>query len=211
MKIAVSFLSSNYEFKKTIDLINKTDVSYLHVDVMDGLFVNNKTPFNKKMLDCLKDSPKPKEIHFMTLHLKKFIDIFSYIQPEIVYYSYEATTDHNALINYIKEKKCQVGIAVNPLTDLSKLSPYLNKIDAVLLMSVIPGYGGQEFIKDTPFRIKQLMALRKEHKAKFIINVDGGVNDNSWQSFKKLNVDRIVVGSYVCKSADFDASLAKLK
>lgn len=211
MKTSVSFLSSQYNFEKTISLINESKATYIHVDVMDGLFVNNITPFNRNRLDILKKSKKPKEVHLMTLHLKKFIDIFSYIEPKCVVYEFEATTQHEKLIKYIKNKNCKVGIAIGPLTDILLLKPYLNKIDMVLVMSVIPGYGGQEFLMETIDRIAYLNKIREEKKLDFQISVDGGINDKTIQYLKDLALDRVVVGSYVCKSANFDKQIEKLK
>lgn len=211
MKISVSFLSSQYNFGKTISLINESNASYIHVDVMDGLFVNNVTPFNKDTLDILRKSNKPKEVHLMTLHLKKFIDVFSYIDPECIIYEFEATTQHEKLIKYIKNKNCKVGIAIGPLTDISLIEPYLKKIDIVLVMSVIPGYGGQEFLLETIDRIAYLQKIREEKKLDFQISVDGGINDKTMKHLKDLTLDRVVVGSYVCKSADFDKQIEKLE
>ena len=120
MEVAITFLKSNNNFNKTIELINQSQADFLHVDVIDGLFVNNTTPFDKGKLEVLKKSQKRKEVHLMTLHLEKFIDVFSYINPECIIYEFEATTHHNKIIKYIKDKNCQVGIAISPLTNLKK-------------------------------------------------------------------------------------------
>lgn len=211
MKTSISFLSSQYSFDKTIELINKSKADFIHVDVMDGLFVNNRTPFDKSMLDTLKNSRKPKEVHLMTLHLKKFIDVFSYIKPESIIYEFEATTDHNKLIKYIKSKEVKVGIAINPLTNIDLLIPYLKKIDIILVMSVIPGYGGQKFLKETTERISYLEKIREEQDLHFVISVDGGISEDTIKSLKENKLDRIVAGSYVCKSANFDKQIEKLE
>lgn len=211
METSVSFLSSQYSFEKTIRLINESKASYIHVDVMDGLFVNNVTPFNRNMLDILKKSKKPKEVHLMTLHLKKFIDVFLYIEPEYMIYEFEATTNHENLIKYIKNKNCKVGMAIGPLTDIALIEPYLKKIDMVLVMAVIPGYGGQKFLIETMDRIAYLQKIREEKRLDFLIHVDGGINDKTYAYLKDLSLDRVVVGSYVCKSANFDKQIEKLK
>lgn len=211
METSVSFLSSQYSFEKTIRLINESKASYIHVDVMDGLFVNNVTPFNRNMLDILKKSKKPKEVHLITLHLKKFIDVFLYIEPEYMIYEFEATTNHENLIKYIKNKNCKVGMAIGPLTDIALIEPYLKKIDMVLVMAVIPGYGGQKFLIETMDRIAYLQKIREEKRLDFLIHVDGGINDKTYAYLKDLALDRVVVGSYVCKSANFDKQIEKLK
>lgn len=211
MKTSISFLSSQYSFDKTIELINKSESDFIHVDVMDGLFVSNSTPFNKAMLDTLKNSKKLKEVHLMTLHLKKFIDVFSYIHPESIIYEFESTTDHNKLIKYIKDKEMKVGIAIGPLTNINLIIPYLKKIDIVLVMSVIPGYGNQKFLPETLERLDFLEKIRKEQNLNFIISIDGGINTDSLNSLKDKKLDRIVAGSYVCKSANFDKQIEMLK
>lgn len=210
MKTSISFLSSSYSFSKTIELINISKADFIHIDVMDGLFVNNRTPFQKEMLDILKKSKKAKEVHLMTLHLKQFIDVFSYIEPEIIIYEYEATSNHEEIIEYIKEKNCKVGIAINPLTDIEKITPYLKKVDMVLIMSVIPGYGGQQFIKATKNRILELQNLRDKKELSYLIHVDGGIDDKVMPCLKDTKIDRVVLGSYVCKSANFDKQIEKV-
>lgn len=211
MKTSISFLSSNYGFKKTIDLIAESNADFIHVDVMDGLFVNNKTNFTKKMLEELKEIDKPKDVHLMTLHLKNYIDVFSYLNPEFITFSYEATTDPDDIINYIKSKNIKVGIAINPFTEIETLIPYLNRIDLVLVMSVIPGYGGQKFISSTSDKLIKLDSLRKKYKANFKISVDGGIDENTIKVISKEKLDIVVSGSYVCSSSDFNKAIEKIK
>lgn len=211
MKVSVSFLNSLYSFNKTIKKINESNANYIHVDVMDGIFVNNITYFDKDMLKELKNSKKEKEVHLMTLNLKKYIDLFSFIKPMIIYYEFEATTNHNKVIKYIKDKGCKVGIAINPFTDMDSLKPYLKKIDAVLIMSVIPGYGSQKFLDDTSSRISELENLRKKTKTKFLINVDGGVNNETLSTLKDNSIDIVVAGSYICNCENYNKKIDELK
>jgi ribulose-phosphate 3-epimerase len=211
MKVSVSFLNSCYDFYKTVDLIDKSNADFIHIDVMDGLFVNNKTNFNKDMIEYLKKCKIAKDVHLMTLHLTSYIDVFSYIKPDYITYSFESTTNHDNIIDYIKSKGIKVGIAVNPLTDIKMLKPYLNKIDLVLVMSVIPGYGGQKFISDTPKRVSELFNLRNKLNANFIINVDGGINDLTIKKFKNGDLDMAVSGSFICNSNNYNLQINKLK
>lgn len=211
MKTSVSFLGSSYPFPKIIERISASTANFIHVDVADGLFVNNRTPFTSEMLEILKKSQKPKEVHLMTLHLKPFIDVFSLINPECIVYQFEATTHHDKLIKYIKSKKTKVGIAIGPLTQIESLTPYLKKIDLVIVLSVIPGYGGQKFIKETISRIEELQKLRKEKKANFFISVDGGINEETIKDLRNLKIDRLVAGSYVYNSGNFNEQIKKLK
>lgn len=211
MKVGISFLSRTESFYKTIDRINASSADYIHIDVADGLFVNNRTPFDRNMLDYLKSSKKKKDVHLMTLHIKQFVDVFSYLNPEYITYSFEATTKHTSIIKYIKEKKCKVGLAVGPLTELSSILPYLKKIDQVLIMSIIPGYGGQKFIPNILSKIEELVKIRKEQNLHFIINIDGGINIDSLPLLKDVPLDMVVAGSYVCKSINYDERISHLK
>lgn len=211
MKTSISFLKSSYEFKKTLDLIAESNADYIHVDVMDGLFVNNKTNFTKEMMEILKKNPKPKDVHLMTLHLKGYIDVFSYLSPEYITFALEASTNPEEIIEYIKDKGIKVGVAINPFTEIDAILPFLNQLDLVLIMSVIPGYGGQKFINSTAEKLKQLDKIRKEYKAKFKISVDGGIDENTIKLVDKKTLDIVVSGSYVCGSANFNESIEKLK
>ncbi len=211
MKLSVSILKSHYNFSKTIELLNKTNTNYIHIDVMDGLFVNNYTPFNEEMLNILKKSKKKCDVHLMTLHLKDFIDVFATIKPAYITYQFEATTHHTEIIKYIKDKGIKVGIAINPFTNLEELIPYLPKIDLVLVMSVIPGYGSQKFLNSTPERIKTLKKLIKSTSSKCLISVDGGINPESLKLMEKSKPHIAVSGSFVCMSSNFDSQIEKLK
>lgn len=211
MKVSVSILKRYYDFDKTLDLIEKSNADSIHLDVIDGIYANNKTVFTKKMLDCLKKNKKPKDVHLMTLHLKGFIDIFSYIEPEYITVQMEAATDIEETIEYIKSKNIKVGLAISPLTDISALIPYLNNVDLILVMSVIPGYGGQKFLKNTKERIKELDQLKKEYHAHFIISVDGAIDDKTIKQLDKKKIDIAVSGSFICNSSNFDEKIKKLK
>ncbi len=210
MQTSISFLSSAYSFDKTIEQINNSIASAIHVDVMDGLFINHVTHFTKEQMQILKNSPKPKEIHLMTLHLKKYIDLFSHIQPEYIIYEYEATVNHKKIINYIKEKQIKAGIAVGPLTDINVLIPYLKNIDMILVMGVIPGAGGQAFLKQTVDRVIELQEIREKNHFSFLISVDGGINEETIQLLNNTKLDRVVTGSYVCKSPNFNEKIKNL-
>lgn len=211
MKISVSFLSKFEPFSRILEKINKSKASFIHVDVLDGIYTNSTTFFNKEMMESLKKSPKKIEVHLMTLHLKKYIDLFSYLNPEVIIYEFEATTKSDKVIKYIKDKNCKVGIAINPFTPVSSIIPYLKKIDLVLVMSVIPGYGSQKFIMSTKDKIKELEDLRKSLKANFLISVDGGINEESLKTLSNNKIDRAVAGSFVCNSANYDLQITTLE
>ncbi len=211
MKISISFLKSCYDFKKTIDLINKSNADYIHIDVVDGLFSNSKTNFTKNKINYLKKIPKKKDVHLMTLHLKDYIDVFSLIKPEFITFQFESTTNHLEIINYIKSKNIKVGLAISPFTNLKEITPFLSELDLVLIMSVIPGYGGQKFIIREVKKVKELNKLKEKNKYNFLINVDGGIDYDKAKILKTIGANIIVAGSYVCNNYNFDENIDKLK
>jgi len=211
MKTSISFLKSDYDFYETIDKINKSNADYIHLDIMDGLFVNNKTKFDKSMLDYLKSSKTKRDVHLMTLNLKNYIDVFSYVNPEFITFELEASTNPEEIIDYIKSKGINVGIAINPFTEVDAILPFINTVDLILIMSVIPGYGGQKFITSTSKKIEKLYKFREEYKANFKISVDGGITDQTIKLLNKNYLDIVVSGSYVCQSADFNEKINRLR
>lgn len=210
MKVSVSFLKSNFSFEKTLDLLEQSSADLIHIDIADGLFVNNRTHFTQAQLEYLKKSKKTKEVHLMTLHIKNYIDCFSFIHPECFILSYEASANIEELISYVKNKGFHVGISINPFTEVSSILPYINRLDQIVVMSVIPGYGGQKFLPVAINKIKQLQEIKKEYNADFKISVDGGITD---ETLRKIDakLDIAVSGSFICQSPDFNRQIKKLK
>lgn len=206
MKVSVSFIKSKYNENKTIELINQTSADYLHVDLMDGLFVNNKNYSFEKIRDFLKNNQKPLDIHFMyknpILEIKKYIEL----APEFITIHLECDDNIEDIIDYIHSKNIKCGISIKPSTKVEDLIPYLNKIEQVLIMSVEPGEGGQSFIIDTIQKLKEL----KNHRKDYIISIDGGIN-NETIKYVKDYVDMVVAGSYICLSDDFEKNIKILK
>ena len=196
MKISASFLTID-----NIDNVNKLvacDIDYLHLDIMDGVFVDNK---NEVVSVANK---KPLDIHLMVSDVYKYIDIYKKLNPLFITFHYEAVTDVLEAINYIKKFNIKVGLSIKPTTKVEEIIPYLPYLDLVLVMSVEPGYGGQSFIMDTVDKIKKL----KELKGNYLIEVDGGINDNTINLVS--DADIVVVGSYIT-SGDYSERIKKLK
>lgn len=145
MQISVSYLSSLYDKEKTIELINKTDAQYIHVDLMDGGFVSHKNFTINEVLDNLKDNKKPIDIHLMVFDPIIYIEKLATLKPEYITFHLEATKDIIKTIELIKNLGIKAGIALNPETNIMELMPYISFIDLVLVMSVAPGEGGQKF------------------------------------------------------------------
>ena len=202
MKISGSILDLNS--KEQIDNLNNTQIDFIHLDIMDGLFVVNKTKKIDEYKYLLKDINKSLEIHLMVKDVKSYIDSYKVFNPKYIIFHYEAVNDCNEIINYIKNLDIKVGISINPKTDIDVLIPYLDKIDLVLIMSVEPGLGGQIFIPNVIEKIDKLNKL----KGDFLIEIDGGIND---KTIKFVNVDIAVVGSYITKSDNYKKQIDKLK
>ena len=196
MKISASFLTID-----NIDNVNKLvdcDIDYLHLDIMDGIFVNNK---NEAINITNK---KPLDVHLMVNDVYKYIDIYKNLNPLFITFHYEAVIDVLEVINYIKKFNIKVGLSIKPSTKVEEIIPYLPYLDLVLVMSVEPGQGGQSFIMDTVDKIKKL----KELKGNYLIEVDGGINDNTVHLVS--DADIIVVGSYIT-SGDYEERIRNLK
>ncbi len=202
MKISASFLSSNYNLEDTIKYLNESSTDYIHVDFMDNTFVNN-TSYSLKDLEVLKNTNKRLDVHLMVSEPLKYIDYFSKLNTEFISFHYEAVNNHLEIINYIKGKNIKVGMAINPETNIDVLNPFLDLIDLVLVMSVTPGRGGQEFIYNTVNKIKEL-----KEKKNILINVDGGINKDT---IKLVDTDIAVAGSYICKSDNFEERINSLR
>ncbi len=209
MKISVSYLSSNYSKEKTIAKIEASAADYIHVDLMDGGFVPHKNFTISEVLILLKRHEKPLDIHLMTFDPIKYIADLAQLKPEYITFHIEATKDIVATIEEIKKYNIKAGLAIKPDTDILELVPFLDFIDLVLIMSVTPGAGGQEFIKDSCARLKSLEKIRKDNNENFLISMDGGLNADTIKLVPTLDI--AVSGSYICKNSDYNTQIASLK
>ena len=206
-KISVSFLSSKDE-QKDILKINRTSADYIHVDVMDGRFVKKKHKPYKMLYKMSNAITKRLDVHLMEKNPLKNINYFAALNTEYITVHVELEKVDKYL-DLIKEYGIKCGLAINPDTDVSILLPFLSKIDMVLIMSVFPGKGGQEFIDDTIKKILKVKKMIVSKKVKVKISVDGGVND---EVAKRLDfVDIIVSGSYITNSDNFEEKINILK
>lgn len=189
MKLSVSFLSisDNIEKIKSLDNIN-TD--YIHYDVMDGIFTENKSLSYEEMKNL--NLSKPKDVHLMVEDVKTFVSKFQNLNPEYITFHVEANVNKKEVIDYIHSFGIKVGLSINPETDINEIMPFLKDIDLILVMSVHPGKGGQTFINVSE-RLKKLKELKKQYN--FLISVDGGINNETIKYCK--DSDMVVVGSYI--------------
>ena len=196
MKISASFLTID-----NIDNVNKLvncDIDYLHLDIMDGIFVDNKN----EVLEV--PHIKPLDIHLMVSDVYKYIDEYKKFNPLYITFHYEVDKDILSIINYIKKFNIKVGLSIKPSTKVEEIIPYLPYLDLVLVMSVEPGKGGQSFIMDSIDKIKKL----KELKGDYVIEVDGGINDDTIKYVS--DADIVVVGSYIT-SGNYEERIKNLK
>lgn len=203
MKISASFLSIKDNLKENIARLTQTDIDYLHLDIMDGNFVENKT-WDIEQIKGIINYNKPLDIHLMVDDVYKYIDQFQVLKPIYITFHYEINYDIMKVIEYIKQYGIKVGLSIKPETDVEQILPYLPYIDLIQVMSVDPGSGGQTFISNTTDKIEKLRAI----DGNFLIEVDGGINIDTIDLVK--NVDIIVVGSYIT-NGDYEERIKNIK
>lgn len=208
MKISASILDIKEPKQLEVMKLSNLDIDYIHLDVMDGVFVENKTLSLSEFENIIRFSSKPIDVHLMVSDVKKYIDSYFKLNPEYIIFHYEAVSDVIGVINYIKEKKIKVGLSIKPNTEINEIINYLNYVDLVLLMSVEPGRGGQSFIREVKDKIDLLHQIKNKEGYNFIIEVDGGINNETIKLCK--NADMCVVGSYITKN-DYEASVSELR
>ena len=201
----MSFLKTRLTPQETISELNWTSCDYLHIDVMDGVFVDNETMNIDEITLLLRENIKPLDVHLMCSNLKKYIPLYADLMPKYITFHLEAVDNVDEIINYIHSYGIKCGISIKPETNVDELLPYLDKIDLVLVMSVNPGLGGQTFMMESTNKINK---LRKLNKGNFKISVDGGINN---ETIKYVDVDIAVSGSYVCMSNDFEEAISNLR
>ena len=206
MKISASFLKIQNDKEK----IRKLDLlsDYMHFDIMDGNFVSASTVSYEVMKENTSEILKPKDIHLMVEDIYSYVDTYKELSPEFITFHYEATDDVQSVIDYVKSLGIKPGISINPDTEVKVLNPYLDKIDLVLVMSVFPGKGGQEFINISD-KLDYLNRYREINDLNYMIEVDGGINDMTIEKVKKA--DMAVVGSYITDSDDYESQFERLR
>tara|TARA_B000000565_G_scaffold232672_1_gene192094 strand:- start:397 stop:1053 length:657 start_codon:yes stop_codon:yes gene_type:complete len=210
--IAPSMLSSDFgRLIDEIELINKSNADWFHLDVMDGVFVPNIT-FGSPVLEIFKNyAKKPLDIHLMIVNPENYIDKFSSYNPDTITFHIEAVKDISAILKKIKNLNIKAGLAINPDTPIKNLEPYLNEIDMVCLMGVFPGFSGQKFINKTNSRLRDLKKLIESKKSNALIQIDGGVDLSNVKELSRLGADILVSGSCIFKSKNPSKIIDSLK
>lgn len=211
MKVSTSILSIKSNLSDNIKILDKSGTDYIHLDIMDGNFVTNKTWNYSDIKDILKDISTPIDVHLMVSNLDYYIDNFSKLNPNNITFHLEVTDNINKYINLIREKNIKVGLAIKPNTDINLIIPYLEYLDLVLVMSVEPGAGGQKFIDSSCDRIKLLKEIKELYGYNYIIEVDGGINADTVKLVANSGVDLVVSGSYITNGDNYKERIDTLK
>ena len=211
-KIAPSLLSADFlNLQRDVEMINNSDADWLHLDIMDGVFVPNIS-FGFPVLNALKDvCKKPMDVHLMIVEPQKFINEVAATGAYMMNVHYEACTHLNRTIAAIRETGMKAGVTLNPHTPVSLLEDIIHDVDMVLLMSVNPGYGGQRFIEHSIQKVKELKSLITRKGLSTLIEVDGGVNAETGKRLFEAGADVLVAGNYVFKSPDPVETIRQLK
>ena len=205
MQISTSILNS-LNREESIKKLNYTKTNYIHIDVMDGLFVSDKQFTINEIKSLSNISMKKLDIHLMVENPINYVKELSNMKIEYITFHIEVDNDINKIISSIRDLGYKVGIAIKPDTDINKLKPYLDKIDLILVMSVVPGKGGQPFLETTPPRINKIKELIQDKD--ILIEVDGGITEKTIE--KVPNADIVVSGSYIVKSDDYKKQIENL-
>lgn len=199
MKVSVSILSKDIKASDIVKKLDGTQTDYIHIDIMDGKFVPNKTWTFSEIKKITSYSHLPLDVHLMVTNPQKYIEDYALLNTNDIIFHYEAVKDVNEMINLIKNYGLKVGIAISPDTDVEVLYPYLKNIDRVLIMSVYPGASGQAFIENTIVKIQKLKEEILKQEVTTLIEVDGGINDETAVFCKEAGVDILVSASYIHK------------
>ena len=208
MKVGVSFLSSK-DVVRDLKILNNTDADYIHVDVMDGKFVTNKTMPFKEMKHISDYTDKRLDIHLMVEEASKYIPLYAELNAEYITIHVEIDENIEEDLKLIRSFGIKAGLSVKPDTKVSELIPYLPYIDQVLIMSVEPGAGGQTFIDSSENKIRETRALLNSYNIDAIISVDGGIRDTTVKMCR--DADMVVSGSYVVLSDNFQEKISSLR
>lgn len=208
MKVSTTFLSSK-DVPKDLMLLDRTDTDYIHVDVMDGKFVSNKTMPFSEMKHISDYTSKRLDVHLMVVNPSKYIPLYAELNTEYITFHVEVLEDIEKNLKMIKDYSIKCGLSIKPDTKVSSLIPYLPYLDLILIMSVEPGKGGQAFIPESENKIKEVRALLESYNINAVINVDGGINDKTISMCR--DADMVAAGSYVVLSDNFQEKISSLR
>jgi ribulose-phosphate 3-epimerase len=210
--IAPSVLAADFSnLEKEIKMINESEADWIHVDIMDGVFVPNIS-MGLPVVEAIKrHASKPLDVHLMIVQPERYVEAFHKAGAEIISVHAEACAHLHRNLQQIRALGCKAGVALNPHTPVSVLENVIAEVDLVCVMSVNPGFGGQKFIMNTYRKVEQLKKLITDHNTKTLIEIDGGVNQDNAKSLLDAGADVLVAGNFVFSSPNPKDVIARLK
>ena len=209
--ISPSMLSADFgNLERDTKMIDRSAAEWVHIDVMDGVFVPNISFGFPVMKPIRKATNKVLDVHLMIVEPEKYVRRFVEAGADYVTFHYEATDDIEGCIKAIREAGARVGISIKPATEAAVLTDILSKVDLVLVMSVEPGFGGQSFIDGSLDKIRDLAKMRQEQGLDFIIEVDGGISAKNAAEVFNAGAEALVAGSAVFGAADPEAEIVNM-
>ena len=210
--VSPSLLSADFlHLSKDIEMVNRSQADWFHLDIMDGVFVPNISYGLPVVSQIKKIATKPLDVHLMIVQPERYVEAFHKAGADILTVHYEACTHLHRTIQQIKAQGMKAGVSLNPHTPASLLEDVIEDIDVVLLMSVNPGFGGQSFIEQTINKVDKLKKLIMESNSHTLIEIDGGVNFETGKRLVNAGADALVAGSFVFNSPDPEANIKGLK
>ena len=202
-KIAVSILNCDFgNLNREIEMINRSDAAWFHLDIMDGVFVPNIS-FGFPVIQAVKNmATKPLDVHLMIASPDRYIKDFKAVGADWLNVHYETCPHLHRTVQSIKQEGMKAGVTLNPHSPVSLLEDIIADVDLVLLMSVNPGFGGQAYIENTYDKVARLREIIEKKGSKALIQVDGGVDTGNIAKLAKVGVDVFVVGSFIFRAAD---------
>lgn len=210
--IAPSVLAADFaNLQRDLEMINKSEADWFHIDIMDGVFVPNIS-FGMPVLKAIaKHAKKTIDVHLMIVDPDRYIKDFADLGANILTVHYEACPHLHRTLQAIKAEGMKAGVAINPHTSVDLLKDVIKDIDLVCVMSVNPGFGGQSFIEHTYSKVQRLKEIIIENNADTLIEIDGGVTDKNAARLVEAGADVLVAGSYVFKAEDQIETIKGLK